>query len=157
MSRPCIVIEDDSILRLLQVTLDPDTDVERQTAIADYYSGDGTDFDGWLAAQRTRLPQLFPATVVPVRTQNELHRALPEAHAAVLQDLEIGTPELDRAPNLAVVQKFGTQARHIDRRPCEAKNVKVATLRRRVNVACAEHAYALMLTLGKKICTLNAA
>jgi phosphoglycerate dehydrogenase-like enzyme len=150
-----IVIEDDTVLRLLQVTLDPQTAPERQAAFADYYSADGTDFNAWLIAQRSRLPQLFPATVRPVQTQGQLRAALRDADAVVLQDLEFGENELKAAPQLAIVQKFGTMERHIDVAACTKRGVKTATLRRRVNVACAEHAFGFMLALAKRICGLN--
>jgi glyoxylate reductase len=152
---PVIVIEDASNLRLLQVTLDPETQAERQAAIADYYCADGTDFNAWLIAQRARLPQLFPATVRPVRTQGQLRAALRDAEAVVLQDLKFGSVELNAGARLALVQKFGTLTREIDRAACDARGVRVATQRRRVNVACAEHAFAFMLALAKQICGLN--
>ena len=150
-----IVIEDDTVLRLLQVTLDPDAAPERQAAFADYYSADGTDFHAWLVEQRARLPQLYPATVRLVQTQEQLRAALRDADAVVVQDLEIGEAELESAPQLAIVHKFGTMTRHIDRAACERRGVKVATQRRRVNVACAEHAFAFMLALSKRLCALN--
>jgi phosphoglycerate dehydrogenase-like enzyme len=152
---PVIVVEDDSILRLLQVTLDPETPPERENAIADYYSADGTRFDAWLALQRERLPQLYPCRVVPVRSSDELRTMLPSAHVVVVQDLPVGAPELDAAPHLKLVQKFGTMTPHIDHAACAARGVAVRTQARRVNVACAEHAFALLLALAKKISTLD--
>jgi phosphoglycerate dehydrogenase-like enzyme len=150
-----IVIEDDTVLRLLQVTLDPDTAPERRAAFADYYSADGTDFDAWLVEQRARLRQLYPSIVRPVQTQGQLRAALRDADAVVVQDLEVGETELKAAPQLAIVQKFGTMTRSIDRSACEKHGVKVTTQRRRVNVACAEHAFAFMLALAKRLCGLN--
>lgn len=150
-----IVIEDDPILRLLQVILDPDTPPARQAALADYYSADGTDFPGWLALQRERLPQLHPSRVIPVATRDELAAMLPQAQVLVVQDLPVGAAELERGPGLRLVQKFGTLAPNIDRVECEARGVRVALQRRRVNIACAEHAFALLLSLAKKIPMLN--
>ena len=150
-----IVIEDDTVLRLLQVTLDPQTAPERQAALADYYSADGTDFNAWLVEQRARLRQLYPSEVRLVQTPEQLRAALRDADALVVQDLEVGEAELQAAPQLAIVHKFGTMTRQIDVAASEQRSVKVATHRRRVNVACAEHAFAFMLALGKRICGLN--
>jgi len=49
------------------------------------------------------------------------------------------------------VQKFGFSPRNIDTAACSAKGIKVLTIRRRANIACAELAIALMLTLAKKL------
>jgi phosphoglycerate dehydrogenase-like enzyme len=151
----CIVIEDDSILRLLQVTLDPDTPPERQAAIADYYSADGTQFEAWLALQRERLPELYPSRVIAVRTPDELRAMLPGACAVVVQDLGVSHEELAAANTLKLVQKFGTMTPNINAQACEARGIKVAMQRRRVNVACAEHAFALLMMLAKKTHVLN--
>jgi phosphoglycerate dehydrogenase-like enzyme len=45
--------------------------------------------------------------------------------------------------------------RNIDTAPCAEKGVRVLTLRRRANVSCAEHAFALMLTLARKLNVLS--
>jgi phosphoglycerate dehydrogenase-like enzyme len=49
------------------------------------------------------------------------------------------------------VQKFGTITGSIDREACAARGIPVLTLRRRANIACAEHAMALMLALSRKL------
>jgi glyoxylate reductase/D-3-phosphoglycerate dehydrogenase len=49
------------------------------------------------------------------------------------------------------VQKYGLRPRNIDTAACAAKGIKVLTIRRRANIACAELAIALMLTLAKKL------
>ena len=50
-----------------------------------------------------------------------------------------------------MVQKFGALPRNIDEAACAAKGVRVLTIRRRVNCACAEMAFALMFALAKKL------
>jgi lactate dehydrogenase-like 2-hydroxyacid dehydrogenase len=45
--------------------------------------------------------------------------------------------------------------RNIDVAACEARGVKVLGVRRRANIACAEHAFALMLALVRRIEELN--
>ena len=57
---PIIVAEDDNIIRSAQVILDPDTDPARLAGIADYYSVDLKDFDGFLAQIRGSAPSVFP-------------------------------------------------------------------------------------------------
>jgi phosphoglycerate dehydrogenase-like enzyme len=45
--------------------------------------------------------------------------------------------------------------RNIDVAACAAAGVKVLGVRRRANIACAEHAFALMLTLARRIHRIN--
>ena len=54
-----------------------------------------------------------------------------------------------------MVQKFGIDTRNIDLEACAARGIEVKSLRRRVNVAVAEHAFAMMLALPKRLCPLN--
>jgi phosphoglycerate dehydrogenase-like enzyme len=53
------------------------------------------------------------------------------------------------------VHKYGAVFRNIDVAACEARGVKVLGVRRRANIACAEHAFALMLTLARRMGELN--
>ena len=152
---PVVVAQNDPIIRLAQVVLDPDTPQERQEAIADYYSVDIPDFDGWRADLRGRIPNLFPATMRMVDTEDEFLAALPDAAAAIVESLPFGPAALDAGPGVKVVQKFGIDARNIDASACAARGVAVKTLRRRVNVAVAEHAFAMMLAISKRLCGLN--
>src|SRR2546425_1279312 len=70
--------------------------------------------------------------------------SVPETDALVVED--------DRFLRVVgVVQKFGARRRNIDTAACAARGVRVLTIRRRANIACAEHAIALMLTLAKKL------
>jgi phosphoglycerate dehydrogenase-like enzyme len=93
---------------------------------------------------------LFPAEVRLVDTSEELQAALADAAALVVESLPVGSTELDAAPRLKVVQKYGSITRGIDTEACAARGVAIATIRRRANIACAEHAFALMLTLAKR-------
>ena len=45
--------------------------------------------------------------------------------------------------------------RNIDTAACEARGIKVLGVRRRANIACAEHAFALMLSLARKLTGLS--
>lgn len=150
-SRPLIVVEDDPFTRIIQVVLDPAVDPARVAAFTDFFAHDLPDFAGWLAALRQRLGRLHPAGVRLVASQEQLAAALPAADAVVVEGLTLGAAELARAPALKVVQKFGTITSNIDPAACAARGIRVLTLRRRANIACAEHALGLMLALARKI------
>jgi phosphoglycerate dehydrogenase-like enzyme len=86
-----------------------------------------------------------------VTSQEELCANLPEANAAIVESLTIGATELALAPRLKAVQKYGTITRNIDTAACTVRGIPVLTLRRRANIACAEHTMAMMLTLARKL------
>jgi phosphoglycerate dehydrogenase-like enzyme len=152
-SRPSIVVEEDPFLRLVGVILDPSTVPERVAAFADFLAHDEPGFANWCAELRARVPSLYPADVRFVDDADQLHAALPHAHAVIIESLRFGPAEIARAPKLKVVQKFGLLTRNIDIAACTAADFEVRTLRRRANIACAEHAFALMLMLARKLHT----
>jgi phosphoglycerate dehydrogenase-like enzyme len=149
-SRNVVVIEDDPFLRVVGVLLDPDTSAERVAAFADFFAHDEPDFAGYCAHVRERIGSLFPAEVRIVDTPDELRAALPGSRVLVVESLKVGTEQLAAAPDLKVVQKFGMMPRNVDQAACAQRGVKLLTIRRRANTACAEMAFALMLTLAKK-------
>ena len=67
-----IILEDDHILRILAVILDPNTPEQQMTAICDFFAHDVPDFLGWCEQLRGRLPGLAPADIVFVSNQAEL-------------------------------------------------------------------------------------
>ena len=146
-----LVVEDDPFLRVAGLLLDPNTSAERYAAFEDFFAHDEPDFAGYVARVRARIGALFPAQVRIVATQEELHAALPGARALIVEGLNVGPEELAAGADLTVVQKFGALPRNIDAAACAARGVRVMTIRRRVNCACAEMAFALMLTLAKKL------
>lgn len=145
-----IAVQDDKILRFLQVILDPSVPEARVEAFRDYLSFDVADVDGWFAEQRERAGALYPSTIHMVEDDAALRAVLPDADAVVTESLRFGAAELAAAPNLKLVQKFGIDARNIDLEACTAAGVEVRTLRRRVNGTVAEHAILLMLAVGRK-------
>jgi phosphoglycerate dehydrogenase-like enzyme len=149
--RTVIVVEDDPFPRMLQVMLDPAASGERFAALADFFAHDLPDFAGWCERLRGNAGKLFPADVRLVSSQDELTAKLPDASALVTESLAVGDAEVAVAGKLKVVQKYGTILRNIDTAACAARGIKVLTLRRRANIACAEHAFALMLALAKKL------
>jgi phosphoglycerate dehydrogenase-like enzyme len=149
-SNPPIVVEDDPWTRLIGVVLDPATAQERRAAFADFMSPDQPDFAGWCEALRSRAGALYPSEVRLVASPAELPDHLSEARALVVESFRVGADELARAPELAVVHKYGAILRNIDLAACAASGVKVLGVRRRANIACAEHAFALMLALAAR-------
>ena len=155
LNKPILVVEDDVWARLIGVVLDPTTSQERWMAFADFMSPDLPDFGGWCDRVKNAAGSLYPSDVRLVGTREELHDHLAAAEAIVTESLEIGEEELALAPRLKVIHKYGRILRNIDVNACEARGVKVLGVRRRANVACAEHAFALMLTLARQIDALN--
>jgi phosphoglycerate dehydrogenase-like enzyme len=152
---PTIVAEDDVIIRTSQVILDPDTDPERYAAIKDYYHVDVPWFDDWVSQVRASVPDLYPAKYRMLGDEESFRAALHEADGVIVEGFRVGREEIDAAPNLKIVQKFGTDTRNIDLEACAERGIEVKTLRRRVNIAVAEHAFALMIAMAKKLCLLN--
>lgn len=155
MTAPILVVEDDPFPRLLQVILDPAAPAARVAAFSDFFAHDLPDFAGWCAALRSRLGRLYPATVRLVATRQEFAGSLPGAAIAVVESLRVGEPELAGAQALKAVQKYGTLTANIDTAACARRGIAVLTLRRRANMACAEHALGLMLALARRLCETN--
>jgi phosphoglycerate dehydrogenase-like enzyme len=150
-----VLVEDDAVLRSVRVALDPATPAEQRRAVADWYSFDEPDFDGWLDRVRQQIPGLYPATVVFAKDEADLVAKIGEADALIVEGFAVGEAELAGAKRLKIVQKFGGLAGNIDVAACLKRGVAVEVQRRRVNVAVAEQAMALMLALAKRVCTLN--
>jgi phosphoglycerate dehydrogenase-like enzyme len=148
---PIVVVEDDPWTRLIGVILDPTTSGERCAAFADYMSPDEPNFASWCDQIRARVGGLYPSAVRFVSSHLELRANLPPASALVVEALAVGAEELRCAPQLKVVHKYGAILRNIDIPSCADSSVKVLGVRRRANIACAEHAFALMLTLARRI------
>ena len=154
-TRPVVVVEDDPFPRMLKAFLDPTIELQRLAALADFFAHDLPDFAGWLAQLRALAGPLYPADVRLVKNQDELRAQLPMAHAVVTESFAIGAAEIALAPQLKVVQKYGTLLRGIDVAACAARGIHVLPLRRRANISCAEHALLLMLALSKKLHRLH--
>jgi phosphoglycerate dehydrogenase-like enzyme len=148
-AKKILVVEDDVFLRLIEVVLDPSSGAERRAAFADYFAHDEPDFEGWCARVRMRAGDLVAADVRLVETKAELRANLADADAVVVESLALGGDEFAAAPRLKVVQKYGVGLRNIDTEAAAARGIKILTLRRRANIACAEHAVGLMLAQAK--------
>jgi len=152
---PFIVVEEDRVLRLIQVILDPQTTVERLSAFADFNSTDQADFSGWLTQIRHKIPALFPSTVQLVSSQEELKKYLPHADVVIVESLEIGEAELKIGEKLKAIYQFGTLADNINDAACRQWDIPAFTLRRRTNIAMAEHTMMLVLALAKRLPTIT--
>ena len=148
---PILVVEDDPFLRVVGIVLDPATSAERYAAYADFFAHDEPDFAGYCARVRARVGGLFPAQVRLVETAEEMRAQLPGARALIVKSLPVGPSELAAGADLVAVQKYGAMPRNIDVAACAERGIKVLTFRRRANIACAEVAITLMLTLAKKM------
>ena len=146
-----LVVEDDPFLRVVGLLLDPKSSPERYAAFKDFFAHDEPDFSGYCDKVRARVGKLYPSEVRIVETQDDLRVALSGARVLIVESMQVGNEELAAGSNLAVVQKFGSMPRNIDEAACAARAVKVFTIRRRANCACAEMAFTLMLTLAKKL------
>ncbi|HEX4327165.1 MAG TPA: NAD(P)-dependent oxidoreductase [Burkholderiales bacterium] len=150
-----IVVEEDRVLRLIQVILDPSASLERVAAFADFNSTDPPDFGAWLTDMRAMLPALYPAQIQLVGSQEELREHLPTSDVAIVESLRVGADELALAPKLTLVQNFGAVADNVDAPACERKGVAARTLRRRTNIAMGEHTMMLVLALAKRLSLIN--
>ena len=148
---PVIVVENDPFARLIPIVLDPASSEERRAAFADFMAPDEPDFDGWVRRVRAGASGLYPAEVRMVSSQDEMRAMLPDCCALVVEALPVARDDLAVADRLKVVQKFGTGLRNIDTAACTEKGIKVLTLRRRANMSCAEHAFALILALARRL------
>lgn len=149
--RPTVLVEDDHFLRMFRVILDPDAPAEMVEAVRDFMAHDEPDFMGWMQHLRARLDGLWPARVVMVHSREELLQSLPLADIAVVEGERIGKEEIALASNLKAIQKYGSLTRGVDVDACRERSIDVLTIRRRANIQCAEHIFALMLSLSRKI------
>jgi phosphoglycerate dehydrogenase-like enzyme len=146
-----VLVEADAVLRAVAVALDPAISEEHRRAVADWYSFDEPDFYGWLARLQGELPGLYPAHVSFAKDEADMVAKLPSADALVVEGFRVGPEELRHGKKLKIVQKFGALAHNIDAAACRAQGIAVEVQRRRVNIAVAEQALALMLALAKRV------
>jgi phosphoglycerate dehydrogenase-like enzyme len=152
---PILVVEDDPVLRQVEVVLDPRTSAERIAAYVSYVAHDVPDWHVWRDTLRAKLSRLHPAEVRLVDSQAALRQALPGADGVVVESLEIGPEELALGTGLRVVQKFGHAGKNVDMAACAARGVQVLDLRRRTNISLAEHTLMFMLCLARRFPYVN--
>lgn len=143
-----LIVENDPFPRLLGVILDPTTSKERIEAFSRFFEHDLPDFQGWLDRLRRQLPGLYPARVILVNDEDGMKAHLAEADVLVVESLAVTDDTVAAAPKLKLIQKFGSLTNNIR---LEKARVPVLTIRRRANIACAEHAMAMMLTMSRQM------
>lgn len=156
MTKPFhIVIEDDVFTRVLDVVLNPECSSERKMAFADFFAHDIPHFLDWAKAQKSSTTNLQNCSVQFVHSQEELHAQLPHAHAVIVESFEMGRREIELAPHLKAVQKYGFLTKNIDIQACMERQIKILKVRRRANIACAEQAMMMILALAKRLSEVN--
>jgi phosphoglycerate dehydrogenase-like enzyme len=151
-SRPKLVVENDSFLRLIQVILDPAAPADRFAAFSHFCAHDLPDFGGWCERIRARVQDFYPADVLLVDSQAELAATVAGAQVIVVESLAVGAAEIAAAGRtLKIVQKYGITTPHIDGAACKSAGVQVLTLRRRANISTAEQGLTLMLALARQL------
>lgn len=150
-----LLVEDGPYQQVLRVILDPRAPGDLRAAFARMLEHEMPDFDAWCARVRGEVPGLFPCEVRMAASQDELRAQLADADAVMVEALQFGADELQRAPRLRVVQKYGAVLDNIDVAACAARNVAVRNLHRRANASCAEHALAMMLMLARQLHRIN--
>src|SRR5438445_13593527 len=96
-SRPKLVVENDSFLRLIQIVLDPAAPAERLTAFSHFCVHDLPDFAGWYEHMRASAQHLYPAAVRLVDDETELLANLPGARAVMVESLAVSAREIATA------------------------------------------------------------
>jgi phosphoglycerate dehydrogenase-like enzyme len=150
-SRPKLVVENDSFLRLIQVILDPAAPADRFAAFAHFCAHDLPDFGGWCERIRGRVRDFYPADVRLIDSQADLLANVAGAQVIVVESLAVGAAEIAAGKTLKIVQKYGVTTPRIDRVVCESAGVQVLTLRRRANISTAEQGLTLMLALARQL------
>jgi len=152
---PVILIEDDKILRVIEAVLDPKVSIERLAAFADFNSTAIDDFSDWLAQTRRSVTGLVPSELRFIKSPSDLRAHLKDADVLITESLGVTSLELSMATSLKFIQQFGTQLAHIDHLACTQAGVTVKTIRRRTNIAMAEHTMMLCLNLAKRFTLAN--
>ena len=80
---PILVVEDDPVLRQVEVVLDPRTSAERIAAYASYVAHDVPGWHAWRDTLRAKLARLHPAEVRLVDSPDALRQALPGERIAI--------------------------------------------------------------------------
>ncbi len=149
------MVEFDHFLRILAVMLDPRAPEEHRRAVADFFAHDIPDFSARCERFRREIPGLFPADIRFAANEGELASLLPDADIVVLESLHLDRELAAKLKPNAIVLNFGALTGNIDTTACAQRRIPVLTLPRKVNAAVAEHAFALMIALARKIAQYN--
>ena len=154
-SRPVILVQDDKILRLVQVLLDPNVAQDRFDAFADFVSTDVPDLHAWAERFRSHAMDLYPSDVKMVSSVEYFHALLPIADHAFIESFDFGQHEIALSKRLQSVHQFGLNTEHIELDACKKAHIHVHTVRRLTNIALAEHTIMLCLNLARRFPFVN--
>lgn len=150
-----ILVEHDHFLRILAVILDPEAPEEHRRAVADFQAHDIPDFVERCDQLQREIAGLYPAEVRFAQDQAALMAQLPYADVVVLESLQLDESAVSKMKPSAIVQKFGALTSNIDVNACARRRIPLLNLTRKGNIAVAEHAFGLMLSLAKDIVRYN--
>ena len=97
-----IVVQDDKILRFLQVILDPEVTPTRINAFHDYLAFDIPNPDAWFEEQRKRAANIYPSSVRMVENEEQMRANLSKADAVVSESFSIGADDIP-APRSRII------------------------------------------------------
>jgi len=140
--------EPDNMFRLAEAAL-TGTITDHAQRILDYFLGSGAP-SGAARLLATSAHGLHPLEVRVREDGQALEDLLPGTHVLVTEAERISAQHLDLAPELRLVQKFGSLLDNVDQQHASARGVPVATLRRITTVSCAEHTVMLILALARR-------
>ena len=98
---------------------------------------------------------LYPANVILAKSEQEMRDNLAQSHVLVVELFRVDGADLEHAAICGSSQKFGTHCAISTCPLADEHGVKVLTIRRRANIACAEHAFGLMLMLARRLNELD--
>ena len=150
-----ILVESDHFLKIIPVMLDSRTSDEHVRAVADFFAHDVPDFLQWCERLRAEVPGLYPAEVEFAEDQADFDAKIEDADAVVVESLRVTRAAIEREKRLRAVQRYGAALTTIDVEACKERGIAVFPLRRVVNVAVAEQAFALLIALSKRIVEFN--
>jgi lactate dehydrogenase-like 2-hydroxyacid dehydrogenase len=150
-----ILVESDHFLKILAVMLDPETPEEHRRAVADFFAHDVPDFLSWCESFRAAIPGLYPARVEFAADQQDFEAKLPDADVVIVESFLLDAGAVAKLKPAAIVQKFGGIVSNIDLEACAERRIAVLALPRQGNIAVAEQAFALLITLAKNIGRYN--
>ncbi|MCZ7572209.1 MAG: NAD(P)-binding domain-containing protein [Ardenticatenaceae bacterium] len=111
------------------------------------------DPDGSLqrVLEGTSIPTGWRLTVLRSTDSGELRPALAESEVLVVKTAPVSRADLEAAPRLRLIQKFGRRTENIDLDAARERRVRVETMPLEHGVWVAEQAIMLLLALTKKL------
>lgn len=141
--------EPDNMFRLAEVAL-TGTMTTHAERILDYFLGDEAD----RGAELILAASAHGVHPLEVRIREEgqaLEELLPGTVVLVTEAERICATHLDLAPQLRLVQKFGSILDNIDVEHARARGIDVVPMRRITTTSSAEHTVMLMLALARQV------